>query len=263
MLSISSLIQPKWSLWLQTSLIRVTILPSKNSIPFLSFFHHKFVSVVESVILPPNYPDRFSATMTKIKSRLGDHFHPSLELQPGQRDAPTFVFSHKGYMQAEKGSNLPLTLTNRFMYLPWVNSSRGRNAGYPAPPAQIPSMRNYRTGLLPQVKRRNVALLLVPCSVRSTLLPAPVCRSRPSEHSSPRPEAFSPRTPPVVGRLPLVVHLCSFASSILFLRPTSQARSCRASAFGLPRPGRLWMAAGRPWDLPVSVQRVCVHAPGL
>ena len=35
-------------------------------------------------------------------------------------------------------------------------SSRGRNAGYPAPPAQIPSMRNYRTGLLPRVRRRNV-----------------------------------------------------------------------------------------------------------
>ena len=38
--------------------------------------------------------------------------------------------------------------------------SRSRTAlcsfGYPAPPAQIPSMRNYRTGLLPQVKRRNV-----------------------------------------------------------------------------------------------------------
>lgn len=101
----------------------------------------------------------------------------------------------------------------------------------PAPPAQIPSMRNYRTGLLPQVRRRNVALLLVPCSVHSSLLPAPVCRSRPSEQSSPRPEAFSPQTPPVVGRLSLVVHLCSFASSIIFLRPTSQARTCRA--FGL------------------------------
>ena len=93
-------------------------------------------------------------------------------------------------------------------------------------------MRNYRTGLLPRVRRRSVdPLLLVPCSVRSTLIPAPVCRSRPSEHGSPRPEAFSPRTPPVVGRLSLVVHLCSFASSILFLRPTSQERTCRA--FGL------------------------------
>ncbi len=37
-----------------------------------------------------------------------------------------------------------------------VNSSRGRDIGYPIPPAQIPSMRNYRTGLLPQVKRRDV-----------------------------------------------------------------------------------------------------------
>ncbi len=32
-----------------------------------------------------------------------------------------------------------------------VKRSRGRNAGYPAPLAQIPSMPNYRTGFLPQV----------------------------------------------------------------------------------------------------------------
>ena len=94
-------------------------------------------------------------------------------------------------------------------------------------------MRNYRTGLLPQVKRRSVdLLLLVPCSVRSTLLPAPVCRSRPSEQSSPRPEAFSPQTPPVVGlAVGVIVHLCSFASLIICLRPTSQARTYQV--FGL------------------------------
>jgi len=110
-----------------------------------------------------------------------------------------------------------------------VKCSRGRNAGSPTPPAQIPSMRHYRTGLLPQVRRRNVVLLLVPCSARSALLPAPVCRSRPSEQSSPRPEAFSPRAPPVLGHaIGVIVHLCSFASSILCLRPTSQARTYRA-----------------------------------
>jgi len=60
----------------------------------------------------------------------------------------------------------------------------------------------------------------------------PGCRSRPSEHSSPRPEAFSPQTPSVVGHdVGVIVHLCSFASSIIFLRPISQARTCRA--FGL------------------------------
>ncbi len=165
--------------------------------------------------------------------------------------------------------------------------SRGRNAGYPAPPAQIPSMRNYRTGLLPQVRRRNVdSLLLVPCSVRSTLLPAPVCRSRPSEHSSPRPEAFSPRTPPVVGHtLGVIVHLCSFASSILCLRPTSQARTCRAfvlwpsptgpavddsrSPLGSPLRGRFQPVGltgrrvGYTSRRPLSVQGVCVNAPVL
>jgi len=121
-----------------------------------------------------------------------------------------------------------------------VKSSHGRNAGYPAPPAQIPACGTTALGSclgsdaepLIRIKLQHPhRWLLVPCSVRSTLLPAPVCRSRPSEHSSPRPEAFSPRTPPVVGRLSLVVHLCSFASSIIFLRPTSQTRACRA--FGL------------------------------
>ena len=118
-------------------------------------------------------------------------------------------------------------------------------------------------------------LLLVPCSVRSTLLPAAVCRSRPSEHGSPRPEAFSPQTPPVVGHaVGVIVHLCSFASSILCLRPTSQARTCQA--FGLwPSPtgptvndsrsplGSPLRGVGSTSRRPVSVQRVCVHAPVL
>ncbi len=127
------------------------------------------------------------------------------------------------------------------------------------------------------------SLLLVPCSVRSTLLPAPVCRSRPSEHGSPRPEAFSPQTPPVVGRaLGVIVHPCSFASSILCLRPTSQARTCRAfglwpsptgptvdgirSILGSPLRGRFQPVGPTGWKRsrrPVSVQRVCVHAPVL
>jgi hypothetical protein len=108
------------------------------------------------------------------------------------------------------------------------------------------------------------SLLLVPCSNRSTLLPAPVCRSRSSEHSSPWPKAFSPRTPPVVGHaVGVIVHHCSFASSILCLRPTSQARTCRAFDLWPSPTGPAVDAAGHPWDLPVSVQRVCVHAPGL
>ncbi len=114
-------------------------------------------------------------------------------------------------------------------------------------------MRIYRTGLLPQVRRRNVdSLLLVPCSVRSTLIPAPVCRSRSSEHGSPRPEAFSPRTPPVVGHaVGVIVHLCSFASSIICLRPTSQARTCRSSG--------LWPSPTRP---AVDSSRSHLGSPG-
>jgi hypothetical protein len=107
------------------------------------------------------------------------------------------------------------------------------------------------------------SLFLVLCPVRSTLLPATVCWSPSYEHSSPWPKDFSPRIPPVVDRLSLVVHFCSFASSILFLRPTSQTCTYRACGLDLPRPGRLCSSAGHPWDLPVSVQRACVHAPVL
>ena len=105
-------------------------------------------------------------------------------------------------------------------------------------------MRNYRTGLLPRVRRRNIEsgklykyprsgntllrLFLVLCPVRSKLIPASVCWSPLSGHSSPWPKDFSPQTPPVVGRILPVEYLCSFASSILFLRPTSQARTYRA-----------------------------------
>ncbi len=146
------------------------------------------------------------------------------------------------------------------------------------PPAQIPSMRNYRTGLLPQVKRKNIdsgngatprgGNTLLHCfsySVQTdqTLVPASVCWSRSPEHSSLWPKDFSPRTPPVVDQISLVGHPCSFVSSILFLRPTSQVRTCRAYGLSLPRPGQLYSSAGHPWDLPVSVQRACVHAPVL
>jgi hypothetical protein len=46
---------------------------------------------------------------------------------------------------------------------------------------------------------------------------------------SPRPDVFSPQTPPVVGHaVGAMVHLCSFASSIILLRPTFDMRTCRA-----------------------------------
>ena len=35
------------------------------------------------------------------------------------------------------------------------------------------------------------------------------------------------------------------------------------TATGLPRPDRLRITSGRSWDIPVSVQRVCIHALGL
>ena len=37
----------------------------------------------------------------------------------------------------------------------------------------------------------------------------------------------------------------------------------KISATGLPLPDRLRMTIGRAWDIPVSVQGVCMHALGL
>ena len=75
--------------------------------------------------------------------------------------------------------------------------------------------------------QKRLSLPLVPCSARSTLLPASVCRSWSPDQSSPLPRAFSPRTPLVVGHAELVVHLCSSASQILPPCPTSHSRACR------------------------------------
>jgi hypothetical protein len=97
----------------------------------------------------------------------------------------------------------------------------------PATPRADPGVQDYRTGLLPRVRRRGVILPLVLWTARSTLLPASVCRSRSSAQSSPWPGAFSPRTPQVIGRFNPVERLCSLASQILCTRPTSQWRTCR------------------------------------
>jgi hypothetical protein len=79
---------------------------------------------------------------------------------------------------------------------------------------------------------------------------SPCVWSWPPEHSSPRSEALSPQTLSVVGHAAgVIVHICSFASSIIFLRPTSQARICRVLDLWPSQTGGLWRVAGHPWNL--------------
>src|SRR5207244_12240265 len=71
---------------------------------------------------------------------------------------------------------------------------------------------------------------------------------------SPWSPPFAPPTPP------LVVQLCSQASSLLCRSLTSRVRSSSATALRLPDADRPSTAAGRTRDLPVPVQGACVHA---
>jgi len=79
-------------------------------------------------------------------------------------------------------------------------SGRGRNAGFPAPPAQIPSMRNYRTGLLPQVMTHR-RFCCLPYLAKPTLQGFP---------------ALCP-APVLLDRFPLVSPLFSASSAIRLL----------------------------------------------
>jgi hypothetical protein len=74
---------------------------------------------------------------------------------------------------------------------------------------------------------RPVSLLPVPCPARATLLEVPAYFSRSSVQGSPCSKAFALQTPPVGGRCYAVVHICSSASLLLYLRPTTQARARR------------------------------------
>ncbi len=77
---------------------------------------------------------------------------------------------------------------------------RGRYAGFPAPPAQIPSMRNYRTGLLPQVMTHR-RFCCLPYLAKLTLQGFP---------------ALCP-APVLLDRFPLVSPLFSASSAIRLL----------------------------------------------
>lgn len=99
-------------------------------------------------------------------------------------------------------------------------------------------MRNYRTGLLPQVRRRGIVaasrILSSPINAVANLCVSvtAVCTEFPLAQG-----LFSTNS---AGGWPAfqVEHLCSLASPILRPSPTSQKRACRTYGYCLLRPDR-------------------------
>ena len=84
-----------------------------------------------------------------------------------------------------------------------------------------------------------------------------------SKMDSPRPEGLLSTNS--AGGWPLN-RLSTFVRSLhRYYAPVRLPRRVHVeiAATGLPRPDRPWDTIGHPWDLPVSVQRVCMHAMGL
>jgi hypothetical protein len=141
--------------------------------------------------------------------------------------------------------------------------SRGRNAGYPAPPAQIPACGITAPGsCLGSNAEAKPTLLPVSCPVRSTLFPVAVYRSRSPVQNSPWPRAFSPRTPLVVGPH---TGLNTFVRSLhRYYAPVRLPKNVHVGRSAYTFSDRTnHDTVGHSWDLPVSVQRVCIHALGL
>ena len=141
-------------------------------------------------------------------------------------------------------------------------------------------MRNYRTGLLPQVRRRNIELGNIVSGTRAVGIHRFACFSysvQPDLSCSQPLCAGHRRLSKVsLGRRTFLHELRRWLASYLrlytfvhslhryysFVRLPRRVHIGR-SATGLPRPGRLYSSVGHPWDFPVSVQSACVHAPVL
>ena len=120
----------------------------------------------------------------------------------------------------------------------------------PGTPRTDPGVRNYRTGLLPQVKRgsktnsasRILSSSFYVASSRCVLVTV-VCPEFPLAQG-----LFSTNS---AGSWPIyrVEYLCSLASQILYPSPTSQERSCRTCGIHLLRPDQprhRWSFLGSP-----------------
>ena len=113
---------------------------------------------------------------------------------------------------------------------------RGRNAGCPAPPAQIPACATNAPGssLGSNVNRRAVWTRSTPGAqppIGSTQFPGAVSGLRPPNGCSPCAGPFPPRPPQRVAS-----H-CSNASSVLWPGPTSHPRTCSACGLWPSRTG--------------------------
>ena len=139
--------------------------------------------------------------------------------------------------------------------------SRGRNASHEAPPAQIPACGITAPGSCLRCWRRKHTFLRLPAH--------PTNHATPSSDSvflrwavlgrSPRPNPFAPRTPPAFGRFHPVVYLCSSASSLLWICPTS--RCCTCKPFG-SSPSLADLVATTPPDTTGTSQVPCMKYIG-
>src|SRR4051794_554883 len=133
---------------------------------------------------------------------------------------------------------------------------RGREPGYPGPPAQIRTSPIKASGSYQEyLAVSSVSLSLVargPAPV--TRFPGSVpgtCFAGPSSSRSP---PFAPPTPPPVARL------CSLASSLLWQSQTSRVRASSASTPRLPDADQRYSSAGQTRDLPIPAQRASTRA---
>ncbi len=98
-------------------------------------------------------------------------------------------------------------------------NGRGRNTGYPVPPAQIPACATNALGSSLEYERQSGTLLDAHQPIQSTRFPGAVSGPRLSDRCSSWAKSFPPHPPPRAGS-----H-CSVASSVLRLCPTSHLRS--------------------------------------
>jgi hypothetical protein len=131
---------------------------------------------------------------------------------------------------------------------------RGRDARCRAPPAQIPACATNALGSCLRSDAQTVALLVLPVVPGPALdadFSATVCGAWFADPGSRWPDPFPPLPPPTEAHL----GLCSGASPVLWVGPTSRARSSRPYSLGilLADPGT---SQGRPRDLPVPWQAV-------
>src|SRR3954454_2949907 len=133
---------------------------------------------------------------------------------------------------------------------------RGREPGYPGPPAQIRTSPIKAFGSYQEyLAASSVSLRLVardPAPV--TRLPGSVPGTCFAGSRSSQSPPFAPPAPPPVARL------CSLASLLLWRSQTSRVRASSASAPRLPDADQPYSFAGQTRDLPIPAQRASAHA---